>query len=551
MRQAHILQIRPAEATLTLNKTRAAQSSSESCAAESNIWTLRSARFTRLPHVLKEACNIACSELVWIILAVMCRVRVIEIGDGEMLRIKTVWTVFAVLYQFIATAPLADVLAYVFFCEWNCGGIQRRSKGGIAVSTLAVGLVDRGIYASFKRSSLPFILAFLASLFATILSAVAPAVISINPIHLNQTAYFSVGTFFNTSAGAEFTSNALVFLEQIQNFSYGYDMPAGTLFSMPSREYLSQNPSWTFDVVHYNYTCSYRAPTYQLSLQAQDSSAWESVEWVVDDAKYIFDTTSVPGVRPALTDRTGFFETGLVQLAIGVWPLINWFGAENNGTIAWFFIGTTYGHAGFDELPWRIEFLSLENIPTQNTTYNSTGFSDLWPLAAVPQSAIDESASEEEESGTFGYGPILSAILNPLLQGDGSSQKFSARRSWKRDFPLSPVNWAAGALTLQALGNASKISSVNGVAYYDFPLAPEVSVTALQTSLEQLAATIGLVVLIVILAIALLIVGIGSLPLTVSTVERVLQRNNGNNGDSERIAMNTSYESIPLKYLSE
>lgn len=58
----------------------------------------------------------------------------------------------------------------------------------------------------------------------------------------------------------------------------------------------------------------------------------------------------------------------------------------------------------------------------------------------------------------------------------------------------------------------------------------QASVTAFQTSLEQMAATIGLFVLKVILAIAFLIVGIGSLPLTVSAVEIVLQGREGNGG---------------------
>lgn len=136
--------------------------------------------------------------------------------------------------------------------------------------------------------------------------------------------------------------------------------------------------------------------------------------------------------------------------------------------------------------------------------------------------------------------------------------------------PLSPVNWAAGELTLQALNHSS--SEFYGVAYYDVPVAPEViasnigkyvqsaaksylvqgllpisgqnisagssasdaqilqSVTTLQTSLEQMFATVGLVVLILIAAIALLIVGIGSLPLTVSAVQTVLDGKEGNGG---------------------
>lgn len=58
----------------------------------------------------------------------------------------------------------------------------------------------------------------------------------------------------------------------------------------------------------------------------------------------------------------------------------------------------------------------------------------------------------------------------------------------------------------------------------------QVSATALQTSLEQMVATIGLVVLTVILAIALLFGGIGSLPLTASAVETVLHDQEGNDG---------------------
>ncbi|KZP07023.1 hypothetical protein FIBSPDRAFT_1053201 [Athelia psychrophila] len=226
--------------------------------------------------------------------------------------------------------------------------------------------------------------------------------------------------------------------------------------------------------------------------------------------------------------------------------------------------------------------------------YNSTGFSDLWPLGAhnvtaigspylSPAQAVNASYSNtasilqcnphfrnetrlinmvnqtftiHEVASTIdtgipditqgegvngvGLGPVLAAILNPILG----------------------VNWAAGELTLQALGNTSK-SNINGVAYYDVPLAPEViasnigkyvqsaakpylvqglggvpatqaqtllHVTAFQTSLEQMFATIGLVVLILVLAITLLIVGMGSLPLTVSTVEAVLQGKEANYG---------------------
>lgn len=238
-------------------------------------------------------------ELVWIMLAVVCHVTVVTIGDGEIFRIKTLWTTFAVLYQVIATAPLAGVLSYVFSCEWNRQGIQGQSKEGIAVSTLTVGLGDRGLYA-MEHAIRPFILAFLASLLATILSAVAPATISINPTYLNRSTYFMVGGFAMIDAestiAAAFLSNALVFLEQIQNVSYGYEMPNGTLFGMPDRDLLGQNLSWTFDVVYYNYTCNYRAPTYQAFDQ-----------WVVDQATYRTDP-SVPGDQPTLSDRTGFFS---------------------------------------------------------------------------------------------------------------------------------------------------------------------------------------------------------------------------------------------------
>ncbi|KAF7966511.1 hypothetical protein HWV62_38092 [Athelia sp. TMB] len=125
------------------------------------------------------------------------------------------------------------------------------------------------------------------------------------------------------------------------------------------------------------------------------------------------------------------------------------------------------------------------------------------------------------------------------------------------------VNWAAGNLTLQALNDSGDYF---GVAYYDTPLPPDVvasnigryvqsavkaylvqgllpisgragnktgtyasnaqqllAVTVMQTSLEQMFATVGLVVLILTAVVSLLFVGIGNLPLTVSTVETVLQ----------------------------
>lgn len=77
-------------------------------------------------------------------------------------------------------------------------------------------------------------------------------------------------------------------------------MPAGTLFGMPSREYLGQNLSWTYNVVYYNYTCSYGAPS---------SITYPSPNiWGVDQAEYTLDL-SVPGGQPVLWDRTGFFSS--------------------------------------------------------------------------------------------------------------------------------------------------------------------------------------------------------------------------------------------------
>ncbi|KAF7966512.1 hypothetical protein HWV62_38094 [Athelia sp. TMB] len=289
----------------------------------------------------------------------------------------------------IATAPLAGVLAYAFSCEWSRRGPQNQSSGSIAVSTLTVGLMDRGIYALFKRASLQFILAFIASLLATILSAVAPATISINPILLNRPTTLSVGSFDNLDSTAAiagaFLSNALVFMEQIQNVSYGFDMPPGVLFGMPGRDLLGQNLSWTYNVVYYNYTCTYRAPTYQLF--DQGNPVWDRVQWVVDGEIYESDS-SVASARPTLADRTGFFETGYdISPLSGIWPLTS--GNEgSNGTLAWLFIGinnATYGHDQYySDIPWRVEFLSLQNLPTKNTTYNGTGFSDLWPAGAPP-----------------------------------------------------------------------------------------------------------------------------------------------------------------------
>ncbi|KAF7984926.1 hypothetical protein HWV62_9833 [Athelia sp. TMB] len=578
-------------------------------------------------------------ELVWIVLAVVCHLHVIEIGDGQILRIKTIWTTFAVLYQVIATAPLAGVLAYAFSCEWSRRGPQSQSRGSIAVSSLTAGLMDRGIYALFKRASLQFILAFIASLLATILSAVAPATISINPILLNRPTTLSVGSFDDldptaTIAGA-FLSNALVFMEQIQNVSYGFDMPPGVLFGMPGRGLLGQNLSWTYDVVYYNYTCTYRAPTYQLF--DQGNPVWDRIQWVVDGEIYESDS-SVASARPTLADRTGFFETGYdISPLSGIWPLTS-SNEGSNGTLAWLFIGinnATYGHDQYySDIPWRVEFLSLQNLPTKNTTYNGTGFSDLWPVGTPttgnastevlavnasysntasillcdphirnetrlislvdetftvgePMSQDDAVYESSQDYGPDGAGTALSTILNPLL--GGNTQKFSARRSPDNNITLSMVNWAAGNLTLQALNDSGDYF---GVAHYDTPLPPDViasnigryvqsaakaylvqgllpisglsvnetgayasnaqqllAVTVMQTSLEQMFATVGLVVLILTAVISLLFVGIGNLPLTVSTVETVLQGKE--NISRERVANNISYESVPLRPLSE
>ena len=244
-------------------------------------------------------------ELLWIILAVVCYTHVVEVANGQNLRIKTVWTTFAVFYQVAATAPLAGVLAYAFSCEWNRRGAPWQSRSGSAVSTLTAGLVDRARYVLSQRASLPFMVAFTASILVTVLGAVAPATVSITPTYLARDMNLFVGSFSPNydstpvAAAAAFLSNALVFMEQIQNVSYGYDMPPGTLFGMPKRELLGQNLSWTYDVAYYNYTCSYRAPTYR-AVSGAAGGLWD-----------VGGQTFIPTTLPTLADRTGYFaDTG-------------------------------------------------------------------------------------------------------------------------------------------------------------------------------------------------------------------------------------------------
>ena len=259
----------------------------------------------------------------------------------------------------------------------------------------------------------------------------------------------------------------------------------------------------------------------------------------------------------------------------------------------------------------------MESIPIQNTTYNSTGFRDIWPMGtpsvngetgegvvavnasysnsasvllcdphirnetrwisqinqtfsvheALSQSTSDFTETEEGDWGTLGdAASSLSTILNPLL--GASNQKYTARPGTSGDSPMSPVNLAAGQLTLQALNHTFAAGDyLEGVTFYDTPLAPEViasnigryvqsaakprlvygllpiayddtskamvgtdaenalmvvSMTILQTSLEQMLATVALFVAIMISIVGLLTTGIGSQPLTVATVEMVL-----------------------------
>ncbi|KAF7985544.1 hypothetical protein HWV62_3791 [Athelia sp. TMB] len=553
-------------------------------------------------------------ELAWIGFAAVCYSKNIPIGsDGDVLRIKAVWTTFTVFYQLVATSPLVGVFMYTFSCEWNRRGVHHQSKEGIAVSTLTAGMADRGIYALFKRGSVPFILAFIASLLTTTLGTVAPATISINPTSLNQSTSFLVGSFQGlftptVTTATSILSNALVVLEQVQNVSYGYDMPPGTLFGMPGRSQLGQNLTWIYDVVYFNYTCNYRAPVF--SGTGPGAGAFRNSMWTVDGVDYFPDYTNG---EPTLADRTG------------IWPLKINPPTVDNGTLAWLFIGANESiYLTGDQFysthqSWLVEFLSMEGIPIQNTTYNITGFRDIWPMGtptvngetgegvlavnasysnsasvllcdphirnethwisqinqtfsvheAVPQSI----ETEEEDWGTLrDAASSLSTILNPLL--GASNQKYTARPDISDDSPMSPVNLAAGQLTLQALNHTFAVSDyLEGVTYYDVPLHPEliaskigyylqsaaktqlvygllpitydatqmqakvgtiadnalivVSVTILQTSLEQMLAAIALLVAIIILLVGLLIAGIGSQPLTVATVEMVLHGKGG------------------------
>ncbi|KAF7977171.1 hypothetical protein HWV62_4607 [Athelia sp. TMB] len=231
---------------------------------------------------------------------------------------------------------------------------------------------------------------------------------------------------------------------------------------------------------------------------------------------------------------------------------------------------------------------------------------------------IHEVAPSQANSSMAGTPFVLATFLNPLL-GDGSLKfsarrnilKFSARRNMfsELDIPLSPINWAAGQLTLRAMNFTAEYNkSVGGLTYWNVPLAPEViaakiggyiqsaakaylvqgllpnasdngstagepamnalmlqSVTILQTSADQLFGTIALVASILILAVALLYVGIGDIPLTVSTVEEVLKEKDDLDAQGVQMKIDPTaahesetdraeaheFEIIPLHRLSE
>lgn len=140
------------------------------------------------------------------------------------------------------------------------------------VSTLTASFVDRSKHALSTSASLPFRLAFTASLVALALAGLGPATINISTTSVDLPISLQIGNltrFAKVNNGAGSATTAVIqraweitHLEKIEQAQFGYTTDANWVVGWPPINLgnSSGTVQYPSDAVHFQHSCTWEAP---------------------------------------------------------------------------------------------------------------------------------------------------------------------------------------------------------------------------------------------------------------------------------------------------
>ncbi|KAJ3559852.1 hypothetical protein NP233_g11161 [Leucocoprinus birnbaumii] len=202
---------------------------------------------------------------------------------------KAAFTAVFIVWHALAVFAVKDILIHIFSAEWM---EQFRRSGKLilretdVVSRMTAGYVDQINHFGTRKATIPFRVGFLCALLLLALNGIGPSVITVNSIPVPKAMNITIANLTMTQnliAGDESLlvpdrANLIVRLEQLENSIYGFRaQQSNLLIPWPSSDLISSDTKIQYqsDVITYDFTCTWRAPTNISNLNIQvDNQTW-------------------------------------------------------------------------------------------------------------------------------------------------------------------------------------------------------------------------------------------------------------------------------------
>ncbi|PWN47793.1 hypothetical protein IE53DRAFT_371158 [Violaceomyces palustris] len=307
-------------------------------------------------------------EASWLAFCGAVKYRTILLARWDQAILKGIVTSLGVLWQLLALWPIQEVVNEAFSAEWSFVFRRRGTLVGAKVdrvSTMTSGQWDRLLHAFSPKAknfaSSTFKVALVISWIAMLLSAIAPGAISIYTVQVPSNSTISIGSIRDGSnsrgINVEGRAAAIARIETVEGSLFGYHMSPGMTFgwtnTIKGNESLSAFYEYESDIVNFNYTCQWLAPSLRVLNSTESSpSVVETGIWEIGG---VIGRVSTIGAAVTYNghDREGIFWLDLLT---------------RNGTTGWLILGS-------DNVNSTIDLSS-----TPNTVRNSTG----WQIGRTP-----------------------------------------------------------------------------------------------------------------------------------------------------------------------
>lgn len=212
--------------------------------------------------------------------------------------VKDVFSIIFIVWQTLAVLPLGRLTDQAFSTEWS---YQYRRAGKLVpgvtdrVSTLTAGSFDRAGFILSQTTSSSFKCAFLLYFTLIALIGLGPSSINVNDATVDRSINLSIGNLTITQSDSSASASAiqrayeLTHIEQQEQSSFGYSTDANWIVAWPPLDRANSTGvlQYPTDVVHYDYSCRWEAPSSNASYRTWGiNGSWWAV-W--NDGSIILD----------------------------------------------------------------------------------------------------------------------------------------------------------------------------------------------------------------------------------------------------------------------